>query len=133
MSDWHLKIFSLSSTSKYLTFKTPCLSSTCRYLRCSPDVNRLMHQQNAIFSNISSMLRYFLPKKTPLFAMFGPGLESSTSGLVRKIIEEAGFQKAGMFPGKFDGRVLVFFLTFLQKFNQFTLLRSLFWEKIFFS
>lgn len=73
------------------------------YLRCSPEVNRLMHQQNAIFSNISSMLRYFLPKKTPLFAMFGPGLESKTSGIVRKIIEDSEFQKMGMFPGKFDG------------------------------
>ncbi|XP_053390204.1 F-box only protein 4-like [Mercenaria mercenaria] len=73
------------------------------YLRCSPEVNRLMHQQNALFSNISSMLRYFLPKKTPLFTMFGPGLESNTSGLVRKIIEESEFQKTGMFPGKFEG------------------------------
>lgn len=73
------------------------------YLRCSPEVNRLMHQQNAVFSNISNMLRYFLPKKTPLFAMFGPGLESTTSGIVRKIIEDSDFQSIGMFPGKFDG------------------------------
>ncbi|XP_060582950.1 F-box only protein 4-like [Ruditapes philippinarum] len=73
------------------------------YLRCSPEVTKLMHQQNALFSNISSMLRYFLPKKTPLFAMFGPGLESNTSGLVRKIMEDSEFQSVGMFPGKFEG------------------------------
>ena len=49
------------------------------------------------------MLRYFLPKKTPLFAMFGPGLESNTSGLVRKIMEDSEFQSVHMFPGKFEG------------------------------
>lgn len=37
--------------------------------------------------------------------MFGPGLESETSGLTRKIIElKSGiFEATGMFPGQFDG------------------------------
>ncbi|KAL4236608.1 common myeloid progenitor cell proliferation [Mactra antiquata] len=73
------------------------------YLRCSPEVNQMMHQQNALFSNLTYMLRYFLPKKIPMFAMFGPGLESKTSGLVRKIMHDSDFQCMAMFPGKFDG------------------------------
>lgn len=73
------------------------------YLSCSPEVKMLQRQQNDVFSNISTILRYFLPKKTPLFAMFGPGLESNTSGLVRRIINESDFEQIGMFPGKFDG------------------------------
>ena len=73
------------------------------YLSCSPEVKTLQRQQNDVFSNISTILRYFLPKKTPLFAMFGPGLETKTSGLVRRIISESDFEQIGMFPGKFDG------------------------------
>ncbi|XP_052255798.1 F-box only protein 4-like isoform X1 [Dreissena polymorpha] len=73
------------------------------YLRCSPGVKKLMHQNNAMFSNVTSMLRYLFPKKTPMFAMFGPGLESHTSGIVRQLIHESDFTKMAMFPGKFDG------------------------------
>ncbi|XP_052777320.1 F-box only protein 4-like [Mya arenaria] len=73
------------------------------YLRCSPEVNTLMHQQNALINNLTSMLRYFFPKKTPMLAMFGPGLESQTSGLVRKIMNGSMFESTGLFPGKFDG------------------------------
>lgn len=73
------------------------------YLKCSPDVNKLMHQQNAVFHHISSFLRYFLPRHAPIFAMFGPGLETSTSGLVRRIIHESDLKTVGMFPGKYDG------------------------------
>ena len=37
--------------------------------------------------------------------MFGPGLEMSTSPIVRKIIQDKTglFKATGMFPGKFDG------------------------------
>ncbi|KAK3592045.1 hypothetical protein CHS0354_019300 [Potamilus streckersoni] len=75
------------------------------YLRCSPEVTELMIQRNAVFHNISSLLRYFLPKKVPMLAMFGPGLESSTSCIVRRMMYEENncFQKIGLFPGQFDG------------------------------
>ena len=66
-----------------------------------------MQEVSAALHQLSSMLRYFLPKKTPRIAMFGPGLESSTSGLVRKIIHEDNrlFEKLAMFPGKFGGEL----------------------------
>lgn len=74
------------------------------YLRCSPEVNQLMHKQNAVFNSITSMIRYFLPKKVPKFAMFGPGLETSTSKIVRKIMyTDTVFHTEGLFPGQFDG------------------------------
>lgn len=79
------------------------LSNKEIYLRCSPEIKMLQNQQNYVFNNISSLLKYFLPKKTPLFVMFGPGLETDTSGIVRGIIEGPEFEKTGMFPGKFDG------------------------------
>ena len=63
-----------------------------------------MHKQNAIFNSISSMIRYFLPKKVPKFAMFGPGLETDTSKIVRKIMKSnTTYQTVGLFPGQFDG------------------------------
>ena len=82
-----------------------------RYLRCSPEVNQLMHRQNAIFNSISSMIRYFLPKKVPKFAMFGPGLETNTSKIVLKIMHRNPvFQTVGLFPGQFDGNKQINFV-----------------------
>ena len=51
------------------------------------------------------MLRSMLPKKTQKLVMFGPGLESGTSGIARKILEDTTgmFKTVGMFPGQFDG------------------------------
>lgn len=74
------------------------------YLRCCPEINQLMHKQHSVFTSISSMLRYFLPKKVPKVAMFGPGLESSTSGIVRKMLyEESMLERVGLVPGQFEG------------------------------
>ncbi|KAK3091892.1 hypothetical protein FSP39_023485 [Pinctada imbricata] len=75
------------------------------YLRCSPEVNHLMHQENVIFNGLTSVLRYFLPRKVSKIAMFGPGLESDTSGLVRKMLYEDNNQlnRVGVVPGRFDG------------------------------
>ncbi|KAJ8305428.1 hypothetical protein KUTeg_015973 [Tegillarca granosa] len=73
------------------------------YLRCCPEINQLMHKQHSVFTSISSMLRYFLPKKVPKVAMFGPGLESSTSGIVRKMLyEESMLERVGLVPGQFE-------------------------------
>ena len=69
-----------------------------------------MHRQNAMFNSITSMIRYFLPKKVPKFAMFGLGLETNTSKIVRKIMNRNPmFQTVGLFPGQFDGKLLLCF------------------------
>ena len=51
--------------------------------------------------------------------MFGPGLESETSGLTRKIIEHNTgiFKNKGMFPGQFGGMYILlfsFYILFLK-------------------
>ena len=49
--------------------------------------------------------------------MFGPGLEMSTSPIVRKIIQDKTglFKATGMFPGKFDGKCIVWFSWYINK------------------
>lgn len=75
------------------------------FLRCSPEVNKIMHERNSMLTSISNMLRYFLPKKVPKIAMFGPGLESeNTSSLVRQMLTSRTLlEQVGMVPGQFDG------------------------------
>ncbi|BFY99993.1 hypothetical protein BsWGS_03033 [Bradybaena similaris] len=75
------------------------------YLRCSPDFSRHLRQVHSTFHHVSSLLKYLLPKKIPKVAMFGPGLEQSTSGIVRRILYEENqiFTRVAMFPGQFDG------------------------------
>lgn len=74
------------------------------YLRCSPLVAKLSKQKHFTFHRLSDMLRSIWPKK-PKLVMFGPGLESSTSGIVRKILHGHSdlFTVVNMFPGQFDG------------------------------
>lgn len=77
------------------------------YLRCSPDINKMMHKNDAVFS-FTDFLKSFLPKKswTPKIAMFGPGLESDlTSGIVRKILYENNqyMERTGLVSGQFEG------------------------------
>ncbi|ELT96776.1 hypothetical protein CAPTEDRAFT_124120, partial [Capitella teleta] len=76
-----------------------------QYLRCCPEVNQRMRYANNNFHQLSSFLRSMWPKKTPKFAMLGPGLESSTSHVVRTIIDDRSetFKRTGMFPGQFEG------------------------------
>ena len=85
-----------------------------------------MRQQNVNFHQLSSLLRSLWPKKTPRFAMFGPGLESETSGLTRKIIEHNTgiFKNKGMFPGQFGGMYILLF-SFYILFILFLKLHSL--------
>ena len=68
-------------------------------------VNDAIRQENRNFHQLSNMLRSLMPKKTQKLAMFGPGLESGTSGIARKILEDSTgmFKTVGMFPGKFEG------------------------------
>lgn len=75
------------------------------YLKCSPEFQKSMRQSNSAFHHVSSMLKYFVPKKVPKVAMFGPGLEQSTSGIVRRMLYEDNttFNRIAMFPGQFEG------------------------------
>ncbi|PVD22809.1 hypothetical protein C0Q70_16065 [Pomacea canaliculata] len=75
------------------------------YLRCSPDVIKSQRGTNSTFHQVSTVLKYLLPKKVPKAAMFGPGLETSTSGIVRKMLYENNdnFTRIAMFPGQFEG------------------------------
>jgi len=77
----------------------------CRYLQCCPLVAKLLKQKHASFHRLSDILRSLWPKKTPKIVMFGPGLESSTSHIVRKILDGQSqlFTVVSMFPGQFDG------------------------------
>lgn len=75
------------------------------YLRCSPEVLARQREESSAFHQVSSVLKYLMPKKAPKAAMFGPGLESSTSAIVRKMLYEDQnvFTRVAMFPGQFDG------------------------------
>ncbi|XP_050402109.1 F-box only protein 4 [Patella vulgata] len=75
------------------------------YMKCSPEANRSWKKINSTFYQVSNMLKYFFPKKAPRVAMFGPGLETSTHKLVRKLLYEDNdkFSRIAMFPGQFDG------------------------------
>ncbi|XP_013078974.2 F-box only protein 4-like [Biomphalaria glabrata] len=75
------------------------------YLKCSPEFQKQLRQSNSTFHQVSSVLKYFVPKKVPKVAMFGPGLEQSTSAIVRRMLYEDNptFLRTAMFPGQFDG------------------------------
>ncbi|KAK7487530.1 hypothetical protein BaRGS_00021232 [Batillaria attramentaria] len=76
------------------------------YLRCSPDaLKNPKRGATTAFHQVSTVLKYLIPKKAPKAAMFGPGLESSTSGIVLKMMYEDNdsFSRVAMFPGQFDG------------------------------
>ncbi|KAK7099930.1 hypothetical protein V1264_022959 [Littorina saxatilis] len=75
------------------------------YLRCSPEVLALQREESSAFHQVSSVLKYFMPKKTPKAALFGPGIEGSTSLIVRRMLYEnnSPFTRVALFPGQFDG------------------------------
>lgn len=71
-------------------------------MKCSPTFQRLFRQSNFTFNQVSSVLKSLLPKKVPKVAMFGPGLEQSTSGIIRQMLytENERFTRTAMFPGQ---------------------------------
>ncbi|XP_071119258.1 F-box only protein 4-like [Haliotis cracherodii] len=75
------------------------------YFKCSPEVQQCQRQELSTFHQVSQVLKSFLPKKAPRVAMFGPGLETNTSSIVRKMLYEDNetFQRIAMFPGQFEG------------------------------
>ncbi|XP_066298762.1 F-box only protein 4-like [Branchiostoma lanceolatum] len=57
-----------------------------RYLQCCPEAQG--HKEaSSIGSQLRGYLRSLLPKTLPMVAMFGPGLNTSTSQIVRAIID----------------------------------------------
>ncbi|KAK3735432.1 hypothetical protein RRG08_015625 [Elysia crispata] len=75
------------------------------YLKCSPTFQSQLKAATSTFQQVSSMLRSFIPRKVPRVAMFGPGLETATSGLVRRMLygDSRTFRRVAMFPGQFEG------------------------------
>ena len=89
-------------------------------MKCSPEVHQSHKLENTAFHQVSQVIRYLLPKRVPKAAIFGPGLESSTSAIVRKMLyeENPDFTRLAMFPGQFDGNY-VCFLNYILQFVMF--------------
>ncbi|CAD5111180.1 DgyrCDS514 [Dimorphilus gyrociliatus] len=102
----HPDIYSNNQEAEELTNSTRNEELTAKeiYLRCSPESSRLINNQNDSLRKFSSIIRSMLPKKIPKIAMFGPGLETSTSGIVQQMLNRRDvFESLGMFPGQFEG------------------------------
>ncbi|PIK46652.1 putative F-box only protein 4 isoform X3 [Apostichopus japonicus] len=75
------------------------------YLRCSPDMRR---KEKFNFLQIPRLIKSYFPVQSPKVAMFGPGLDSDTSVIVRKMLnthENEVFCNKGPFPAMFPGSV----------------------------
>ncbi|KAJ8040255.1 F-box only protein 4 [Holothuria leucospilota] len=75
------------------------------YLRCSPDMKK---KEKFHLMKIPRLIKSYLPLKAPHVVMFGPGLDSDTSRIVRKIINSEDndiFKNRGPFPAMFPGSV----------------------------
>ena len=90
-------------------------------MRCNPHCAR---QQHFDILSIPKLLWSFLPQKAPKVVMFGPGLDSNTSAIVRKLIgnETSTFQVRGVFPAEHPGSCILYF-----KFLFFKVYRLLPW------
>ncbi|XP_033637096.1 F-box only protein 4-like isoform X3 [Asterias rubens] len=75
------------------------------YMRCSPKFQQESSGFNLL--KLPQLLWSFIPHKPPKVVMFGPGLESNTSTLVRKFLGEASgvFKVRGVFPAELPGSV----------------------------
>ncbi len=73
------------------------------YMRCSPE----FQQESSGFNlfKLPQLLWSFIPHKPPKVVMFGPGLESNTSSLVRKFLSDDSdiFKVRGVFPAELPG------------------------------
>lgn len=74
------------------------------YLKCCPECHSYRRNQTSLKVRIPR-LSFFLGFSTPRVVMFGPGLETETSGIVKRIFSgpNSPFFIKGMFPGQFDG------------------------------
>ena len=83
-------------------------SFCCRYRKCT-SWEAVPAEGYSFFESITSYVRNFMPKKTPKIGMFGPGLETNTRAIVRKILEDKTgvFNVTGMFPGTVRGKFTV--------------------------
>ncbi|XP_041475846.1 F-box only protein 4-like isoform X1 [Lytechinus variegatus] len=75
------------------------------YMRCHPELQR---DPAFNLASIPRLLWSFLPHRTPIIVMFGPGLETDTSTIVRKFITGHGsniIKVNGVFPAMYPGSV----------------------------
>eukprot|EP00057_Strongylocentrotus_purpuratus_P015776 XP_011670250.1 PREDICTED: F-box only protein 4 isoform X2 [Strongylocentrotus purpuratus] len=73
------------------------------YMKCNPELQR---DPTFNLASIPRLLRSFLPRRTPIIVMFGPGLETDTSSIVRKFITGHGsniIKVNGVFPAMYPG------------------------------
>ena len=72
-------------------------------MRCSPQFQHKSSGFNLL--KLPQLLWSFIPHKPPKVVMFGPGLESNTSTLVRKFLgnESDVFKVRGVFPAELPG------------------------------
>jgi hypothetical protein len=96
---------SISSRSNPLSYALVQSDRSQReiYLTCSPNIRRRPHQVDESivnFSYLSNYVRSWFERSKDLI-MFGPGLESYTSPLVKNLLwdESKRFQTMGMIPG----------------------------------
>ncbi|XP_072173027.1 F-box only protein 4-like isoform X2 [Diadema setosum] len=91
------------------------------YMRCNPELQK---EPAFNLSSIPRFLRSFLPSRhSPIFVMFGPGLETDTSTIVRKLIsgQDSSIIKVnGVFAAMYPGVGTGFELTVNKK-NRFRL------------
>ncbi|XP_038049591.1 F-box only protein 4-like [Patiria miniata] len=75
------------------------------YMRCSPEFQRESSGFNLM--RLPQLLWSFIPHKPPKVVMFGPGLESNSTTLVRKFLGSGTdiFKVLGVFPALLPGSV----------------------------
>lgn len=76
------------------------------YLRCSPDVRKKEEKFN--FMQIPRLIKSYFPHQPPKVVLFGPGLDSDTSRIVRKMLnteQNEVFRNKGPFAAMFPGSV----------------------------
>ncbi|XP_071500389.1 F-box only protein 4-like [Diadema antillarum] len=92
------------------------------YMRCNPELQK---EPAFNLSSIPRLLWSFLPsRQSPIFIMFGPGLETDTSTIVRKLISGQGssiIKVNGVFPAMYPGSVGTGFELTVNKKNRFRL------------
>lgn len=110
MMEKHVKTWGVidNVTLPDLYINANCLTPKQIYLKCCPNLPKTQDpgsKLQALRSLLTATVRSLLWRNTPFLALCGPGLESGTSGIVRKLLYEKNdtFTQTGMFPGRYHG------------------------------
>lgn len=82
-------------------------------MRCCPRCRARQKARESfksiVFYNLQNLQSLFF-HQPPRVVMFGPGLESDTSQIVRALLwnDTSPFKVTGMFPGEFEGNITLF-------------------------